>query len=91
MVSGGVNSRLRQALQGYSYRAIGEATGLNAKSVRRYLNRDTPSAEFLAKVRSAFGLSTDWALTGAGPSKLGDEAESAILQASGPEPLAALA
>lgn len=60
--------RLRSAARGRTCREIGELTGTNAETVRRYLRTGRPCVRFLAAFCEAFELDLDWALFGRGRS-----------------------
>jgi transcriptional regulator with XRE-family HTH domain len=59
--------RFRSACAGISPTQVARLTGCNKETVRRYLNgQSTPSAEAIAGVCSALGVSADWLLLGRG-------------------------
>jgi hypothetical protein len=61
-----INDRLLAAAGRFSYREIGDMTGIHPETVRRYMNGDPPSAEFLATFCAGMGISVDWMLFGQG-------------------------
>lgn len=68
-----LHERLVAATGNMTYRQVGEITQTHPETVRRYMQGQTPSVEFLEALTGALGLSAEWLLTGRGPMKL-DEA-----------------
>lgn len=66
--SSSLHDRLREVVGDRTYRALADLTGQHPETVRRYMQGQAPSVEFLAAVCSALGVSADWLLTGRGPS-----------------------
>lgn len=62
-----IHSRLRMAADGKSFRKLAQVTGLNAETVRRYMQGQTPSVLFLSNFCTSLGVSANWLLTGDGP------------------------
>lgn len=63
---GSLHDRLRVVAGQRSYRALGDLTGQNTETVRRYMLGASPSIEFVAAMCSRFGINADWMLTGRG-------------------------
>lgn len=55
-----------------TYRQVSDQTGANPETVRRYMQGQAPSVEFVAALCRVFGISADWLLTGRGPMKVAD-------------------
>jgi hypothetical protein len=91
MESSPLHDRLGAVLSGLSYRQIGELTGHNAETSRRYMQGQSPSAEFLATVCVKMGVNGAWLLTGRGPMKAKDVKAQALQQANVQELLKSLA
>jgi len=62
-----LHTRLNKAAAGRSYRHISDLTGIHAETVRRYMQGQAPSAEFLSRFCEALELNADWLLIGRGP------------------------
>lgn len=60
-----------------TYRLVGELTHTHPETVRRYLQGQSPSVEFVTALCDAFGVNPDWLLRGHGPMK----AEDALVEA----------
>ena len=73
-----------------TYRHIGELTGTHPETVRRYLQGQAPSAEFLIGVCRAFGVSANWLLNGHGPMRANEIRREALRQADAAELLTAM-
>ncbi len=76
-----MHERLLAAVGDRTYRLIGEMTGTHPETVRRYLQGQAPSVEFVASLSSALGISADWLLTGRGPMKSDELKAHALAQA----------
>lgn len=74
-----------------TFRAIAEVTATNPETVRRYMQGQMPSVEFLAALCSAFKINGEWLLCGRGPMKADDVKSHALKSASGGELLGAMA
>jgi transcriptional regulator with XRE-family HTH domain len=61
-----LHTRLISAVDGRSYREIGDLTGVHPETVRRYMQGQAPSVDFLTNLCRALGLSGSWLLTGDG-------------------------
>lgn len=86
----GLHDRLRLATGERTYREIGKQTGTHAESVRRYMQGQSPSVEFLTNVCEAFGVNGDWLLTGQGPVHQSEIRDHALRQAGTPDLLRAM-
>lgn len=62
-----LHDRLHTIAAGRSHRHLGELTKTNAETVRRYMNGQPPSADFLVALCYALGVNAQWLLTGQGP------------------------
>ncbi|GJM19690.1 MAG: hypothetical protein DHS20C14_19030 [Phycisphaeraceae bacterium] len=85
-----LHQRLAAAAGKRTYRRLGELTGTHPETVRRYMQGQAPSAEFLAALCSALGLNGSWLLTGHGPLLLQDVRSDALGQADAAELLTAV-
>lgn len=86
-----LHDRLTRAAGDRTYRALAELTRTNAETCRRYMQGQSPSAEFLAAFCAALGINGDWLLTGQGPMRVSDARAHALRQADPGELLAAMA
>jgi len=74
-----------------TYREIGEITGTNAETARRYITGQAPSVEFVIRLCQRKGVNGQWLLSGQGPMRV-SEIKSASLRDAGPgELLSAMA
>jgi hypothetical protein len=87
----GLHDRLREIAGDRTYRAIGELTRQNSETVRRYMQGQAPSVEFLAAICAAMGVSADWMITGRGPMFVGEAKSHALREANAAELLSAVA
>jgi transcriptional regulator with XRE-family HTH domain len=90
MQESALHDRLRDVVGQRSYRLLGEITGVNAETARRYMNGAAPSVEFLAAICEKFGINGEWLLTGRGPVYLKDAKQHALQHASAGELLQSL-
>jgi transcriptional regulator with XRE-family HTH domain len=86
-----LHERLHAAVGSRTYRAIAEMTDSNPETVRRYMQGQAPSAEFLAALCRVLGLNAQWMLSGQGPMKASQIRTHALGQASAAELLHAMA
>ncbi|TVQ63459.1 MAG: hypothetical protein EA378_01920 [Phycisphaerales bacterium] len=86
-----LHERLEVAAGDRSYRALAELTETNAETCRRYMQGQSPSAEFLSAFCAALGISGDWLLTGRGPMRVADATSHALKRADPGELLGAMA
>lgn len=80
--SNGLHDRLRIAAGSHTYRHLSELTGTHHETVRRYMQGQSPSVEFLAALCGSLGLSAEWVLTGAGPMRRQDVKAHALGEAN---------
>ena len=66
-------------------------TGTNAETVRRYLQGQSPSVEFVGAVCAALRVNAHWVLTGEGPMLQSDSRVHALQQANPGELMGAIA
>ncbi len=85
------HERLVAAAGSITYRALGELTGVHPENVRRYMQGQAPSAEFLAAFCQQLGINGEWMLTGRGPMRSGEVRTDALTRANPGELLGALA
>lgn len=90
VVVDGLHERLNDAAGSRSYKHLGELTGTNAESVRRYMQGQAPSVEFLSRLCEALGLSADWLLLGRGPMRAEEVRGEALRSADPAELLSAM-
>lgn len=90
MATSGLHDRLQMIFGDMTYKAIGELTGTNAETVRRYMQGQTPSVEFLGALCKRFDLNAHWLLTGEGTMRVGDGRRAAGSQETPGELLLAL-
>ncbi len=90
MTNSTLHQRLAEAAGARTYRRLGELTGTHPETVRRYMQGQAPSAEFLSGVCRALGLNGSWLLTGQGPMLLQDVRSDALVQADAADLLTAI-
>ena len=86
-----LHERLSSVASGKTYKAIGDLTDTHPETVRRYLQGQSPSVEFLGALCAALGVNADWLLTGRGPVKIEEVRTHALRQANPGELHAAMA
>lgn len=86
-----LHERLLAATGDRTYRKVGEMTGTHPETVRRYLQGQSPSVEFVTALCSALSISGEWLLTGEGPMRASDAKQHALSQADPGELLKAIA
>lgn len=91
MAASELHERLQSATGNRSYRHLSELTGANPETVRRYMQGQSPSVEFLTALCAALAINGEWLLTGRGPMRLADVRKSALRDAEASELLAAMA
>lgn len=79
---GGLHRRLEQVLGGYTYKAIGELTGISTETARRYMLGQTPGAEFLATLCEKLNINAEWLLSGEGPAHVDALSDDALRRAT---------
>jgi len=82
---------MAEAVDGKTFRAIGKLTDHNSETVRRYMQGQAPSVEFVTTLCDALGLNYEWLLTGKGPMKRAEVRTHALQQANPTELLTAVA
>ena len=85
-----LHQRLADAAGKRTYRRLGELTKTHPETVRRYMQGQAPSAEFLSGLCHALGLNGSWLLTGHGPMLMKDVRSDALGQADAAELLTAV-
>ncbi len=91
MPGSGLHERLNAAAAGRSFRHLADLTGTNAETVRRYMQGQAPSVEFLSALCRSLGVCADWLLSGRGPMKSADLRRYALDEADPSELLTAMA
>jgi transcriptional regulator with XRE-family HTH domain len=86
-----LHDRIQAVAGGMTYRALAEATSQHPETVRRYMQGQAPSVEFLSALCFRFDVSAQWLLTGQGPIKHTEMRAHALQQANPSELLAAIA
>jgi transcriptional regulator with XRE-family HTH domain len=59
--------RVELLAAGHTARALARRLKIHPETTRRYLRGDRPSARFIARLCTAFGVSADWLLNGHEP------------------------
>lgn len=85
-----LHERLAAVAGPRTFRAIAEVTGTNSETVRRYMQGQAPSVEFLESLCNAFKINGEWLLCGRGPMRAEDVKTHALKNATGGELLGAL-
>ena len=85
-----LHERLRIAAGTRSYRQMGDLTGMNHETVRRYMLGHAPSAEFLAATCDALEINAQWLLVGSGPMRKSEIRSHALGEAKVSELLTAM-
>lgn len=86
-----LHERLLAAVGDRTYRRVGELTSTHPETVRRYLQGQSPSVDFVMALCSALSISGQWLLTGEGPMKAADAKKHALQHANPGELLSAIA
>lgn len=90
MQTSDLHERMARVVGDTTYRHLGELTGTHPETVRRYLQGQAPSAEFLINLCRAFGVSANWLLHGQGPMRASEIKREALRQADAAELLTAM-
>ncbi|MEN0020083.1 MAG: helix-turn-helix transcriptional regulator [Planctomycetota bacterium] len=90
MADDALHERLATVAGNQSFREIARQTGLNAETVRRYMQGQAPSAEFLVALCKTLGINAEWLLLGKGPMRADDIHEEALKAASAGDLLIAM-
>ncbi|MEZ6319339.1 MAG: hypothetical protein R3B49_11415 [Phycisphaerales bacterium] len=85
-----LHNRLTAAVGDRTYRRIGDLTNTHPETVRRYMQGQAPSAEFLVGICQALGINGNWLLTGQGPRRVEEIRAEALGQADAGELLTAI-
>lgn len=91
MSAASLHERLTSVASGKTYRSIGDLTATHPETVRRYLQGQSPSVEFLAALCRGLGINADWLLTGRGPTRVEEVRAHALREANPTELHAAMA
>lgn len=86
-----LHDRIQVVAGEMTYRALAEATKQHPETVRRYMQGQSPSVEFLSALCFRFDVNAQWLLTGQGPIKHTETRAHALQQANPSELLAAIA
>jgi len=86
-----LHERLLASVGDRTYRRVGELTSTHPETVRRYLQGQSPSVDFVMALCSALSISGQWLLTGEGPMKAADAKNHALQHANPGELLSAIA
>jgi hypothetical protein len=91
MPESAIHQRLRSVVATKTYRELGDMTGTNAETARRYILGQPPSLEFVVALCDKQGVSPTWLLTGDGPMRASEARSHALREANAHELLAAVA
>ena len=86
-----LHDRMNSAAGSRTYRKLAELTRTHPETVRRYMQGQAPSVEFLMSMCTALGISGEWMLTGNGPMLLSEARSYALKHADPTELLSAVA
>ena len=86
-----LHDRLRLVAGNRTYRSLGELTGNHPETVRRYMQGQTPSVEFVSRLCEELKLNAEWVLLGKGPQRAADLRSETLRRADPTELLAAIA
>ena len=86
-----LHERLALAAGKRTYRALGDLTGIHPETVRRYMQGQAPSIEFVSRLCAALKLNPEWVLLGKGPQNAADLRVETLRGADPSELLAAIA
>lgn len=62
-----LHERMHKVAAGRSYKQLSDLTGTHPETVRRYMQGQAPSTDFLSQLCIALELNADWLLLGRGP------------------------
>ena len=91
MDTSALTERLLAAAGDRTYRSLADLTGTNAETVRRYMQGQAPSVEFLAALCTALGINEQWLISGRGPMRANQLKSHVLKDASPSELLSAMA
>ncbi len=86
-----LHERIHSVVGHVTYRSLGDATGQHPETVRRYMQGQSPSVEFLAALCARYDISAQWLLTGQGAMKQSAARAQALKEANPAELLSAVA
>jgi transcriptional regulator with XRE-family HTH domain len=86
-----LHERLVSVVGDRTYRSLGDETGHNAETVRRYMQGQAPSAEFLSRVCEVYDVNAHWLMTGVGAARQSESAADVLRGASPSDLLSAVA
>ncbi len=86
-----LHERLMLVVGTRTYRALGDLTGIHPETVRRYMQGQAPSIEFVSRLCASMRLNPEWMLLGKGPQKAADLRVETLRGADPSELLAAIA
>lgn len=86
MSTSDLHDRLLAAAGKLTYRKLAEMTQSHPETVRRYMQGQAPSADFLSRFCAALGINGNWLLTGYGPMRI-EEVQSHALREAAPTDL----
>lgn len=86
-----MHERLEAVTEGKTYRWIARITGTHPETVRRYMQGQSPSVEFVTALCSNLRINAQWLLTGEGPMRRDDLRAHHLAEADPAELLAAIA
>lgn len=86
-----LHERLHEVFGDKSFRSIADMTQTSHETVRRYMNGQSPSVEFLEAVCRGMGVNGQWLLTGRGPKRAEHIRAHALGEANASELLNAMA
>lgn len=86
-----LHERMTAAAGRLSFRELGDLTGTHPETVRRYMQGQAPSVEFLTRLCAERAISATWLLTGRGPMHQNDVRSEALREADTSELLGAMA
>jgi len=82
---------MTEAAGGNTFRALAVLTSHNNETVRRYMQGQAPSVEFVTAFCSGLDINIEWLLTGAGPMKRSELKSQTLRDANPTELLSAIA
>jgi len=86
-----LHDRLSSVAAGSTYRSLASLTNTHPETVRRYMQGQSPSVEFLGALCEAMSINADWLLTGRGPQRADQVRMHALRNANPTELHAAMA
>ena len=86
-----LHDRLEAVAGSLTYRNVAELTKIHPETVRRYMQGQAPSVDFLAAICTAMGINGEWLLTGRGPMRANELRKHALKEANAAELLTAVA